>query len=138
MAKFSFSELKTKVVNGVVDLKDHWKQPKEGNYISNKELILLCIGGSGGTGIGNILSYIGFAASSFLVGAVYGIAFRDIFVINLLGMAFFFFSPLTMSIIDNLGRPPRKTMNLIHIVCAVCVVAGVSCLLVICELEPSW
>ena len=74
MAKFSVSGLKTKVKDGFVDLKTYWNHPKEGNYISNKELFLLCIGGSGGTGVGNVLGYISFAASSFLVGAVYGIS----------------------------------------------------------------
>lgn len=133
MGKFSFSETKTKVKNAFIDVKDHWKVPREGNYISYREIILLCIGGSGSSGVGNILGYISFTAGSFLVGAVYGISFHDIFVINLLGLAFFFFSPLTMSIIDNLGRPPKKTMNLIHIICAVCVVLGICSLLFIPE-----
>ena len=130
MAKFSVSGLKTKVKDGFVDLKTYWNHPKEGNYISNKELFLLCIGGSGGTGVGNVLGYISFAASSFLVGAVYGISFRDIFVKDLLGLFFFFFSILTMTIIDNLGRPPKKTMRLIHIVCAACVALGIGCLFI--------
>ncbi len=130
MAKFSVSGLKTKVKDGFVDLKTYWNHPKEGNYISNKELFLLCIGGSGGTGVGNVLGYISFAASSFLVGAVYGISFRDIFVKDLLGLLFFFFSILTMTIIDNLGRPPKKTMRLIHIICAACVALGVGCLFI--------
>ncbi len=130
MAKFSLSGVKTKVKDGFVDFKTHWKVPKEGNYISNKELVLLCIGGSGGTGVGNVLGYVSFAASSFLVGAVYGISFHDIFIIGLLGLLFFFFSPLTMSIVDNLGRPPKKTMMLIHIICAVCVVLGIGCLFI--------
>lgn len=130
MGKFSLSGVKTKVKNGFSDLKTYWKEPKEGNYISNKELFLLCIGGSGGTGVGNVLGYISFAASSFLVGAVYGISFHDIFIIGLLDMFFFFFSPLTMSIIDNLGYPPKKTMKVIHIVCAVCVALGIGCLFI--------
>ncbi len=130
MKKFSVSGLKTKVKDGFVDLKTYWNHPKEGNYISNKELFLLCIGGSGSTGVSNILSYISFAASSFLVGAVYGISFRDIFVKDLVGLFFFFFSILTMTIIDNLGRPPKKTMRVIHIICAVCVALGIGCLFI--------
>ncbi len=110
---------------------DHWKTPKEGNEVPNKEVVLMCVGASGTEGASNIMSYISFAASSFLVGAVYGISFNDIYIISIIDMIFgLLFSPLSMAISDNYGRPPRKTMILILSVAAACVPLGIGSLFI--------
>lgn len=61
------------------DIKTYWHKPKEGNYISYKEFTLFCIGAAGNNSAATVLGYLSFSASCFLVGAIYGISFKDIF-----------------------------------------------------------
>ncbi len=99
----------------VDDIKAHWKKPKDGDYVSNREFSHLILGAIGSGGIGQATGFIGFSATCLLVGAIYGISFRDIYVIGLIGMPFgYIFGPIGMIIRDNLGNVPKKTMKMIN------------------------
>lgn len=117
-----------KCKSAVVDFKAHWLTPKEGDYVPNKEVVLLALGSSGSSGLSNALNYISFSAGCFLVGSIYGISFTDIYICGILGMLFsYIFSPIGMVIQDNLGNPPKRTMRLINIVCIACSALAVAC-----------
>jgi Na+/melibiose symporter-like transporter len=99
----------------VEDIKAHWHKPKDGDFVSNREFANLIIGTIGSGGVQQALGFIGFSATCLLVGAIYGISFRDIYVIGLIGMPFgYVFGPIGMIIQDNLGNVPQKTRRLIN------------------------
>lgn len=110
----------------VDEIRAHWKKPKPGEYVSNKEFASLIIGAVGSGGVQQALGFLGFSAGCLLVGAIYKISFRDIYVAGFIGMQFgYVFGPVGMIIQDNLGRVPPKTMRLIHRLLIVSLVLGV-------------
>lgn len=98
-------------VKGVYsEVRTYWRKPREGNYVSYKEMLFLALGCSGSIVINSL--EIGFSVSCFLIGAIYKITFRDLYIIGLLAMPFnFIYSPMNMLVVDNLGNVPKKTMK---------------------------
>lgn len=110
----------------VEDIKAHWNKPKDGDYVSNKEFFYLILGTVGSGGVSQATGFIGFAATCLLVGAIYGISFRDIYVIGLIGLPFsYIFGPIGMIIRDNLGTVPKKTMRMMNRVMIPSFIVGV-------------
>lgn len=102
--------LGTKIKGVFSEIKTYWKHPREGNFVSYKEMMFLALGCSGTIVINSI--EIGFGVSCFLIGAIYKITFRDLYIIGLISMPFnFIYSPMNMIVVDNLGRVPKKTMR---------------------------
>ncbi len=106
------SKLFDKAKNFGMDIKKYWHTPREGDYVSYKEYGSYCLGHSGGMCAGTIMTYFSFSASCLLVGAIYGISFRDIYVLGLIGTPLgLLMAPIGMMLTDNLGVLEQKTMR---------------------------
>lgn len=115
----------------VLDVKDHWKVPKEGNYVPYKEFTNFVIG----AGASNVASYAGgnlsFGASCLFVGAIYGLKMMDFVMLGFVGLVLnYLFAPINMILTDNLGSPPKKTMKNIHMANIAFSVVGILCFFV--------
>lgn len=97
------------------NLKKNWNAPKEGEYLSLKEFSSFCVGTMGIYGFAFINSLVNFSATCYLVGAIMGITFKEIYIVNLisaiLGYIMIFMSPINMLIVDNHGKLSPKTMK---------------------------
>lgn len=110
--KASFGRL----VTMLTDVKKYWHNPREGDYVPYKEYTSYCLGLSGSMLAGNVMSYFNFAASCLLVGAIYEISFRDIYVLGLIGMPIgLALSPVHMMLTDNLGVLRKETMKKMNV-----------------------
>ena len=117
------------VKNFATDIKDHWKTPKEGEYVSYKEFGNFILGaGISSMSAGGNLS---FTAGCLFVGAIYGIKMMDFAMLGIVGMILnYLFQPFGMIMTDNLGDPPKKTMRTIHLANLVFTIVGVACFFV--------
>jgi len=114
-----FSAIKTFAVNII----KYWKHPREGEYVPNKEIASFALGCTGTIIIDAIA--ISFAASCFLIGAIYKINFKDIFIIGIINVPFtLIYSPLGMIITDNLGNVPKPTMKRLHMILIPSIILG--------------
>lgn len=96
-----------------LNLKTYWNKPRPNEYVSNKEFVWFCLGASGSNSASAVLTYVTFTASCFLIGAIYGISFSDIYKIGLIGLPLsFVWNFANMMITDNLGELPKKTSKL--------------------------
>jgi len=119
------SGLTGKAKIGFSNIKTYWRHPQEGNYVSYKEWLNFIIGASGNNSAGAFMGYIGFAASCLLVGTIYGIAFKDIYLMGLIGMPLgYIMNPINMVVTDNLGDVPKKSAKLINAVCIPMMIIG--------------
>jgi len=115
----------------VRDVKTYWNVPREGEYVSNKEFMYFILGSGGGGAAGAAEQYLYFSASCFFVGAIYGLAMKDFVKLGFVYLILsYFFTPIGMLIIDNLGKVPKKTMRTINIVNAVYAVFGIICMFI--------
>lgn len=88
----------------------YWKKPRDGDYVSNKEIFHFASGITGTIFVGAFS--LGWGVGCFLIGAIYKITFRDLYIIGFINMfTSFIYSPIGMIITDNLGSVPKKTMN---------------------------
>lgn len=118
----------TKGVNTLKDVKTYWNEPREGEYVSNKEFLYFILGAGGCQGAGEAERYLSFSAGCYLVGAIYGLAMKDFVVLGIVGLVLsYVFSPVGMLVNDNLGRVPKKTMKKINIAEAVFACFGICC-----------
>lgn len=106
------TNIKNTAMKFISDLKTYWNKPRDGEYVSNKEFLWFCLGASGSNSAAAVLTYITFTASCFLVGAIYGISFSDIYKIGLIGLPLsYVWNIANMMITDNLGELPKKSMK---------------------------
>ncbi|MEG2080427.1 MAG: MFS transporter [Oscillospiraceae bacterium] len=110
------------------DVKDHWKVPKKGDYVSYKEFVYLVLGVSGNNSYSCFANYIFFAAGCLLVGSIYGIAYKDIYYIGLIGMPLgYIMTPINMLVTDNLGDLPKKSGRSVNAICIPMLIIGIIC-----------
>ena len=118
MAKLNLRETSAK-------FKANWNKPKQGEYLSIKELVFFCLGGMGLFTTGDVIAMLGFAGTSVVVGKIYGISIQDAYVIGIIGTILgFLLIPLRAMIKDNLGVLPKKLMRTIHLVSAALLLAS--------------
>ncbi|MEI6579556.1 MAG: hypothetical protein WCN92_08870, partial [Eubacteriales bacterium] len=99
-----------KAINFFKNIFVYWKKPKDGEFVSNKEIFHFAAGIMGTSFVGAV--GIGWGVGCFLIGAIYKITFRDLYIIGFMGMlTSFIYSPIGMIITDNLGNVPKKTMK---------------------------
>lgn len=99
------------------NLKNNWNNPREGEYVSIKEFMCMACGGMGIYGVANVISPLSFAATATVTGMIYGISFKDVYVITLIGTIInYIMIPINANITDNLGVLPKKTMRILHFV----------------------
>ena len=113
--------MKTKAeISGTVkkfftDFKTYWNKPRPGEYVSNKEFLFFILGSGGSNNALYTSSNLQFTASCLFVGAIYGLKMMDFAMLGIVNMILnYLFQPIAMIITDNLGRPPKKTMNMIN------------------------
>jgi len=88
----------------------YWKKPREGDYVSNGEIFRFAVGIMG-TVIVDAVG-IGWGVGCFLIGAIYKITFRDLYIIGFINMLTgLIYGPIGMIITDNLGNVPKQTMK---------------------------
>ncbi|NLA72235.1 MAG: hypothetical protein GX848_00180 [Clostridiales bacterium] len=128
----AFSQTAAKKAAGTVkDVKTHWNEPREGEYVSYKEFLYFILGAGGCQGAGEAERHLGFTAGCFLVGAIYKLAMKDFVLLGLLGTILsYLFNPINMLITDNLGHVPKKTMKIINYVNFMFVLFGAACFFV--------
>lgn len=124
MKKIDFQKIK----GTILDIGKYWKKPREGEYVSYKEFLYFVLG----AGAANTATYagsnIGFSAGCLFVGAIYGLKMMDFVMLGFVNLVLnYLFQPISMIITDNLGRPPKKTMRLIHIANSCFIVLGLAC-----------
>ena len=101
----------------------YWKKPKDGEYVSNKEIVLFATGIMG-TIIVDAIG-LGWGVGCFLIGAIYKITFRDLYIIGFINMiTSLIYGPISMIIVDNLGRVPKSTMKKLNAYLLPSAVAG--------------
>jgi glycoside/pentoside/hexuronide:cation symporter, GPH family len=117
--------------NTVKDVKTYWNHPREGEYVSNKEFMYFILGSGGCQSAGHAEGYLYFSAGCFFVGAIYGLAMQDFVRLGFVYMILdYFFAPIDMLVMDNLGKVPRKTMRAVNRVAAVYAVFGIACMFI--------
>lgn len=124
----SKAEVAATVKTFVTDLKTYWNKPRPGEYVSNKEFLFFVLGSGGSNNAQYTGGNLTFTASCLFVGAIYGLRMMDFAMLGIVNMVLnYLFQPITMIITDNLGRPPKKTMRMIHGASLAFVVAGIAC-----------
>lgn len=97
----------------ILDIFRYWKKPKEGDFVPNKEIFNFGVG-IFGTIVADGLVLV-WGIGCLLIGAVYKISFRDLWIIGFIGMLYsFIYNPIQMIVTDNLGNVPEKTMKKIN------------------------
>lgn len=124
----SKAEVAATVKTFVTDLKTYWNKPRPGEYVSNKEFLFFVLGSGGSNNAQYTGGNLTFTASCLFIGAIYGLRMMDFAMLGIVNMVLnYLFQPITMIITDNLGRPPKKTMRMIHGASLAFVVAGIAC-----------
>ncbi len=124
-------KLKTGVKKLYTDIFKYWDKPREGDSLSNKEFVTFCGGWTACECVNSATKYVSFSASCFLVGSIYGISFQSIFMIGVIGMPLgYVWGPLGMSVTDNLGSPPKQTMQFINVISIISLIASAALFLV--------
>lgn len=124
----SKAEVAATVKTFVTDLKTYWNKPRPGEYVSNKEFLFFVLGSGGSNNAQYTGGNLTFTASCLFVGAIYGLRMMDFAMLGIVNMVLnYLFQPISMIITDNLGRPPKKTMRMIHGASLAFVVAGIAC-----------
>lgn len=124
----SKAEIAGAVKTFVTDLKTYWNKPRPGEYVSNKEFLFFVLGSGGSNNAQYTGGNLAFSASCLFVGAIYGLRMMDFAMLGIVNMLLnYLFQPIGMIITDNLGRPPKKTMRLIHLAELAFVVLGIAC-----------
>lgn len=127
----SKAEVAATVKTFVTDLKTYWNHPRPGEYVSNKEFLFFALGSGGSNNAQYTGGNLSFAASCLFVGAIYGLRMMDFAMLGIVNMVLnYLFQPISMIITDNLGRPPKKTMRMIHGASLAFVVVGIACFFV--------
>ncbi len=113
MAKVNVRE---KLSGFLGNVRAHWNTPKEGEYVSIKELLCLGGGAMGNAALGDVMAALTFSGTATVVGMIFGIGIRDVYVISIIGTIMgYLFMPLGPLITDNMGVLPKKTMRTLHL-----------------------
>lgn len=86
----------------VKDFFAEWNQPKEGNQVSNKEMVAFSGGGIGIKTINGMITYIQLTATCLLMGTVYGLSPRNLLILFVISnIVSVVKTPLVSWIVDN-------------------------------------
>ena len=107
--------LLTKVKSFFTEIKTHWNEPKEGNYVPYKEYkdIVLAVG-SNYTG-SKVLEYISFSAGCYLMMYHYKLPYLTYSLISIINMPLgYIWALIWWFVCDNLGFLPKKTERTLY------------------------
>ena len=86
----------------IADVKNHWKTPAEGKYISYGEFAAYSVGGIGVNTINSLFSYVAISANCLLIGSAYGIKPTHLAYLNIImGILNLIKTPFISMLIDN-------------------------------------
>ncbi len=86
----------------ISDVKNHWKTPSEGKYISYGEFAAYSIGGIGVNTVNSLFGYVAISANCLLIGSVYGIKPTHLAYLNIImGILNLIKTPFISMLIDN-------------------------------------
>lgn len=86
----------------ISDVKNHWKTPAEGKYISYSEFSAYSIGGIGVNTINSLFGYVALNANCLLIGSAYGIKPTHLAWLNIImGIINLLKTPFISMLIDN-------------------------------------
>ena len=86
----------------ISDVKNHWKTPSEGKYISYGEFAAYSIGGIGVNTINSLFGYVAISANCLLIGSAYGIKPTHLAYLNIImGILNLIKTPFISMLIDN-------------------------------------
>lgn len=101
--------MKKKIAGLLNGFKSYWKTPKDGNYVSYKEVAAFSVGGMGVKSIGSLMGYIALAPTCLLIASVYGLSPRDIMLLyiitNIIGVLK---TPFVSMLVDNTNTKRGK------------------------------
>lgn len=111
-------------------VKNNWKTPNEGEYLTLKEMLAYTLAQGGTYVFGCVAMYVTFSASYFC-GAVMGIAVIDFSIINIistiLGYVLMFMNPINVLIYENHGRLTKKMKIFAHLSYSGKLLIGIGC-----------
>ena len=86
----------------ISDVKNHWKTPSEGKYISYGEFAAYSIGGIGVNTVNSLFGYVAISANCLLLGSAYGIKPTHLAYLNIImGILNLIKTPFISMLIDN-------------------------------------
>lgn len=86
----------------ISDVKNHWKTPSEGKYISYGEFAAYSIGGIGVNTVNSLFGYVAISANCLLIGSAYGIKPTHLAYLNIImGILNLIKTPFISMLIDN-------------------------------------
>ena len=86
----------------ISDVKNHWKTPSEGKYISYGEFAAYSIGGIGVNTVNSLFGYVAISANCLLIGSAYGIKPTHLAYLHIImGILNLIKTPFISMLIDN-------------------------------------
>lgn len=111
-------------------VKEHWKKPNDGEYLSLSEAVAYMLTQSGTYVFITFGSIMAFGATYF-TGSIMGIENVDFATISIIGTIigyiFIILNPLGVLIYENHGRLPKKTKILAHLAYCAQIIVGIAC-----------
>lgn len=111
-------------------VKDHWKTPNEGEYLSLSEAVAYMFTQAGTYVFITFGSIMAFGATYF-TGSIMGIENVDFATISIIGTIigyiFIILNPLGVLIYENHGKLPKNTRILAHIAYCAQIIVGIAC-----------
>lgn len=98
----SKNSLSGKISGVLLDFKQHWNTPKEGYYVSNKEILLFSGGGVGVKTISAMLGQISMSATCLLVGSIYKLSPSNLLILFVISnLISILKTPIVSWLVDN-------------------------------------
>ena len=102
-------DIRSKISDGVSQLKTYWNKPPQGRYMTFREIVSLSVGGLGAKFVVYCVQYMILGASNTLIGNTIGIAPKEMYLIYLLSVFMGIpLAPLRAHIIDNVHHKKGK------------------------------
>lgn len=102
-------ELVQKLGGAITDVKTYWKSPKEGNYVSNKEIAIFSGAGIGVKTVNAMMGQINMSATCFLVGSIYKLSPSNILILFVISNIISVLkTPIVSWIVDNTNTKMGK------------------------------
>ncbi len=109
MENSSVKSVTGKIKSVVSDVKQHWKDPKDGSYVPYKEVVIFSGGGIGVKTVNSMVSQINMSATCLLVGSIYKLSPSNIFVLFVISNIISILkTPIVSILVDNTNTKMGK------------------------------
>lgn len=97
------------IKNAVDDVKQHWKDPKTGNYVPYKEVVVFCGGGIGVKTVNAMAGQINMSATCLLIGSIYKLSPSNILILFIISNIISILkTPIVSMLVDNTNTKMGK------------------------------